>query len=90
VADLVQEVALFVSEPVKIVYPNFSKIIVEYTHATLKWSFCYYLKAIGHVFTFIVSNGCPDATVQTPPKPPARKFLVADVLCFSDILDHYV
>ena len=38
--------------------------------------------------TLMVSNGCPDATVQMPPKPPAKKFFVAEVLCFSVILNY--
>ena len=33
--------------------------------------------------TLIVSNGCPDTTVQIPPKPPAKKFFTSLVRCFS-------
>lgn len=34
--------------------------------------------------TLIVSNGWPATTVQTPPKPPDRKYLMGLVL-FSDM-----
>lgn len=35
----------------------------------------------------MVSKGCPETTVQTPPNPPATKFFTSLVRCFSVMMD---